>query len=80
MNDERRKREILLEKLRETVATYGDGLSVADASAMLSRVKDEIGKVAYQKMDAAAAARDYTVDFHGIVRDREEQGEPEERK
>ena len=80
MNDERRKKEILLEKLRETVVTYGDGLSVADACAMLSRVEDEIGRVAYQMMDAGAAARDYTVDCHGFVRDREEQGEPEERK
>lgn len=71
MNEEQRKKEILLEKLRETLATYGKGLSVAAASAILSRVEDEIGRVAYQMMDAGAAARDYTVDCYGIVRDRE---------
>lgn len=71
MNDERRKKEILLEKLRETVAIYGDGLSVAAASAMLSRLADELYRVSICQMDASRAMKDYTVDARGNVYENE---------
>ena len=64
------QKEQLRAELRKTLSTYAQGLSVDAVLGELSKLGDELTRIALQTTDSGAAINDFVIDIHGVVRKR----------